>query len=161
MCFLFYFCIVFENLNQLTQQQCLEFRLSVCPSNRRWVVFAKSVGKQYLFDFITIFNIYFTVWGLDQSFQAAVLLQVLVREENPGILYRFNPPVNRDPLSSYAWHYTSWSRCSALCAGGDSFLSYSFSVCFYWHILQSFTRESGIERFSSKKRCGVHIHSDY
>ncbi|KAG5276444.1 hypothetical protein AALO_G00132100 [Alosa alosa] len=43
---------------------------------------------------------------------------VLVREENPGIVYRFNPPVSRDLLSGYAWHYTSWSRCSELCAGG-------------------------------------------
>lgn len=56
------------------------------------------------------------------------VLQVLVREENPGIHYRFNPPVNRDPLSSYAWHYTSWSRCSALCAGGNSFLSVMVSL---------------------------------
>uniref|UniRef100_A0A8C9XWX8 ADAM metallopeptidase with thrombospondin type 1 motif, 10 n=1 Tax=Sander lucioperca TaxID=283035 RepID=A0A8C9XWX8_SANLU len=43
---------------------------------------------------------------------------VLVREENPGIHYRFNPPLNREPLTGFAWHYNSWSRCSALCAGG-------------------------------------------
>ncbi|KAM9761762.1 A disintegrin and metalloproteinase with thrombospondin motifs 10 isoform 1-T1 [Menidia menidia] len=47
-----------------------------------------------------------------------LVVMVLVREENPGIHYRFNPPLNRDPLSSFGWHYTSWSRCSALCAGG-------------------------------------------
>ncbi|KAM3875996.1 A disintegrin and metalloproteinase with thrombospondin motifs 10 [Diretmus argenteus] len=47
-----------------------------------------------------------------------LIVMVLVREENPGIHYRFNPPVSRDPLSGYTWHYTSWSRCSALCAGG-------------------------------------------
>ncbi|XP_040897108.1 A disintegrin and metalloproteinase with thrombospondin motifs 10 [Toxotes jaculatrix] len=47
-----------------------------------------------------------------------LIVMVLVREENPGIHYRFNPPLNRDPLSGFAWHYTSWSRCSALCAGG-------------------------------------------
>uniref|UniRef100_A0A4W5RI36 ADAM metallopeptidase with thrombospondin type 1 motif, 10 n=1 Tax=Hucho hucho TaxID=62062 RepID=A0A4W5RI36_9TELE len=47
-----------------------------------------------------------------------LIVMVLVRDENPGIHYRFNPPVSRDPLSGYAWHYTSWSRCSALCAGG-------------------------------------------
>ncbi|XP_020354613.1 A disintegrin and metalloproteinase with thrombospondin motifs 10 isoform X1 [Oncorhynchus kisutch] len=47
-----------------------------------------------------------------------LIVMVLVRDENPGIHYRFNPPVNRDPLTGYAWHYTSWSRCSALCAGG-------------------------------------------
>lgn len=64
-----------------------------------------------------------SVWWPDQAVQFHCVLQVLVREENPGIHYRFNPPVNRDPLSSYAWHYTSWSRCSALCAGGNSFLS--------------------------------------
>uniref|UniRef100_A0A8C9T045 ADAM metallopeptidase with thrombospondin type 1 motif, 10 n=1 Tax=Scleropages formosus TaxID=113540 RepID=A0A8C9T045_SCLFO len=48
----------------------------------------------------------------------SLVVMVLVREPNPGIRYRFNPPVNRDALSGYAWHYTSWSRCSALCAGG-------------------------------------------
>ncbi|CAL8306758.1 unnamed protein product [Lota lota] len=47
-----------------------------------------------------------------------LVVMVLVREENPGIHFRFNPPVNRDALSGFAWHYTSWSRCSALCAGG-------------------------------------------
>lgn len=47
-----------------------------------------------------------------------LIVMVLVREDNPGIHYRFNPPINREPLSGYAWHYTSWSRCSALCAGG-------------------------------------------
>lgn len=47
-------------------------------------------------------------------------VQVLVREENPGIHYRFNPPLNRDPLTGFAWHYTSWSRCSSLCAGGET-----------------------------------------
>ncbi|XP_038138329.1 A disintegrin and metalloproteinase with thrombospondin motifs 10 isoform X2 [Cyprinodon tularosa] len=47
-------------------------------------------------------------------------LIVLLRlsEDNPGIHYRFNPPVSRDPMSGFAWQYTSWSRCSALCAGG-------------------------------------------
>lgn len=47
-------------------------------------------------------------------------VQVLVREENPGVHYRFNPPLNRDPLAGFAWHFTSWSRCSALCAGGTN-----------------------------------------
>lgn len=47
-----------------------------------------------------------------------LIVMVLVREDNPGIHYRFNPPINREPLSGYAWHYMSWSRCSALCAGG-------------------------------------------
>ncbi|KAG9351249.1 hypothetical protein JZ751_025141, partial [Albula glossodonta] len=47
-----------------------------------------------------------------------LIVMVLVREENPGIHYRFNPPVNRNTLSGYAWHYTAWARCSALCAGG-------------------------------------------
>ncbi|KAM9384737.1 A disintegrin and metalloproteinase with thrombospondin motifs 10 [Pholidichthys leucotaenia] len=47
-----------------------------------------------------------------------LIVMVLVREENPGIHYRFNPPLNRDPLNGFAWQYTSWSRCSALCAGG-------------------------------------------
>lgn len=82
------------------------------------------------------------VWSVS-SVQLCGVLQVLVREENPGILYRFNPPVNRDPLSSYAWHYTSWSRCSALCAGGDC-----FSVIVLVSVSMS---ERGIAKFSSKK----------
>uniref|UniRef100_A0A8C6MJH1 ADAM metallopeptidase with thrombospondin type 1 motif, 10 n=1 Tax=Nothobranchius furzeri TaxID=105023 RepID=A0A8C6MJH1_NOTFU len=48
----------------------------------------------------------------------SLIVMVLVREENPGIHFRFNPPISRDSLSGFAWHYTSWSRCSALCAGG-------------------------------------------
>uniref|UniRef100_H3CXS6 ADAM metallopeptidase with thrombospondin type 1 motif, 10 n=1 Tax=Tetraodon nigroviridis TaxID=99883 RepID=H3CXS6_TETNG len=48
----------------------------------------------------------------------SLIIMVLVREENPGVHYRFNPPLNRDPLAGFAWHFTSWSRCSALCAGG-------------------------------------------
>ncbi|KAG7279409.1 hypothetical protein CRUP_024228 [Coryphaenoides rupestris] len=47
-----------------------------------------------------------------------LIVMVLVREENPGVHFRFNPPVSRDTLSGFAWHYTSWSRCSTLCAGG-------------------------------------------
>ncbi|XP_027884392.1 A disintegrin and metalloproteinase with thrombospondin motifs 10 isoform X2 [Xiphophorus couchianus] len=47
-----------------------------------------------------------------------LVVMVLVREDNQGIHYRFNPPVSRDPMSGFAWQYTSWSRCSALCAGG-------------------------------------------
>ncbi|XP_048832964.1 A disintegrin and metalloproteinase with thrombospondin motifs 10 isoform X1 [Brienomyrus brachyistius] len=48
----------------------------------------------------------------------SLVVMVLVREPNPGIHYRFNPPMKHDALSGYAWHYTSWSRCSSLCAGG-------------------------------------------
>ncbi|KAI9517496.1 A disintegrin and metalloproteinase with thrombospondin motifs 6 [Dissostichus eleginoides] len=47
-----------------------------------------------------------------------LIVMVLVREENSGVHYRFNPPMNREPLTGFVWHYTSWSRCSALCAGG-------------------------------------------
>ncbi|KAF5890956.1 A disintegrin and metalloproteinase with thrombospondin motifs 10-like, partial [Clarias magur] len=47
-----------------------------------------------------------------------LVVMVLVREENQGIHYRFNPPVNRDTQSVFTWHSTSWSRCSVSCAGG-------------------------------------------
>ncbi|XP_062308696.1 A disintegrin and metalloproteinase with thrombospondin motifs 10 [Osmerus eperlanus] len=48
----------------------------------------------------------------------SLIIMVLVREDNPGIHYHFNPPVSRDLLSGYAWHYTSWAYCSSPCAGG-------------------------------------------
>ncbi|TSY41753.1 Unconventional myosin-If [Bagarius yarrelli] len=47
-----------------------------------------------------------------------LIVMVLVREENPGIHYRFNPPVNTDVQNIFTWHSTSWSRCSVSCAGG-------------------------------------------
>ncbi|XP_028855606.1 A disintegrin and metalloproteinase with thrombospondin motifs 10 isoform X3 [Denticeps clupeoides] len=47
-----------------------------------------------------------------------LIVMVLVKEENQGIHYRFNPPVSRDSQNGYAWFYTSWTRCSALCSGG-------------------------------------------
>ncbi|XP_035378070.1 A disintegrin and metalloproteinase with thrombospondin motifs 10 isoform X1 [Electrophorus electricus] len=48
----------------------------------------------------------------------SLVVMVLVREDNPGVHYRFHPPLNRDTLSGYTWHYTGWSRCSVTCAGG-------------------------------------------
>ncbi|XP_064186122.1 A disintegrin and metalloproteinase with thrombospondin motifs 10 [Anguilla rostrata] len=47
-----------------------------------------------------------------------LIVMVLVREANPGISFRFNPPMNRNALSGHVWQYAPWSRCSALCAGG-------------------------------------------
>lgn len=95
-------------------------------------------------------------------------VQVLVREENPGIHYRFNPPLNREPLTGFAWHYNSWSRCSALCAGGryslkapecfqqpgksfcnsDQWECFAYCFCFAWHLM--FLQERP-ERFELKK----------
>lgn len=46
-------------------------------------------------------------------------LQVLVRTEPQGIRYKFNAPVGRDGSSQYSWHYTPWTKCSVLCAGGE------------------------------------------
>ncbi|XP_041086125.1 A disintegrin and metalloproteinase with thrombospondin motifs 10 [Polyodon spathula] len=48
----------------------------------------------------------------------SIVVMVLVREENQGIRYRFNPPFSRETLTGSSWHYTAWSRCSAICAGG-------------------------------------------
>lgn len=45
--------------------------------------------------------------------------QVLVRTELQGIRYKFNAPVGRDGSSQYSWHYTPWTKCSVLCAGGE------------------------------------------
>uniref|UniRef100_A0A8C4TQW6 ADAM metallopeptidase with thrombospondin type 1 motif, 10 n=1 Tax=Erpetoichthys calabaricus TaxID=27687 RepID=A0A8C4TQW6_ERPCA len=47
-----------------------------------------------------------------------LIVMVLVREENQGIRYQFNPPVSNNSESAYSWQYAAWSRCSAVCAGG-------------------------------------------
>lgn len=46
-------------------------------------------------------------------------LQVLVRTELQGIRYKFNAPIGRDASNQYSWHYTPWTKCSVLCAGGE------------------------------------------
>lgn len=48
-----------------------------------------------------------------------VSLQVLVRTELQGIRYKFNAPISRDASNQYSWHYTPWTKCSVLCAGGE------------------------------------------
>ncbi|RLV90726.1 hypothetical protein DV515_00014342 [Chloebia gouldiae] len=49
-----------------------------------------------------------------------LFVMVLVRTEPQGIRYKFNAPVGRDGSSLYSWHYTPWTKCSVLCAGGLS-----------------------------------------
>lgn len=51
--------------------------------------------------------------------QPCVSLQVLVRTELQGIRYKFNAPISRDASNQYSWHYTPWTKCSVLCAGGE------------------------------------------
>lgn len=46
--------------------------------------------------------------------------QVLVRTELQGIRYKFNAPIGRDTSNQYSWHYTPWTKCSVLCAGGEA-----------------------------------------
>ncbi|NXM58986.1 ATS10 metalloproteinase, partial [Illadopsis cleaveri] len=52
-----------------------------------------------------------------------LFVMVLVRAEPQGIRYKFNAPVGRDGSSQYSWHYTPWSKCSVLCAGGSQIQS--------------------------------------
>uniref|UniRef100_A0A8C8RTK6 Peptidase M12B domain-containing protein n=1 Tax=Pelusios castaneus TaxID=367368 RepID=A0A8C8RTK6_9SAUR len=51
---------------------------------------------------------------------ATLIVMVLVRGAEPqGIRYKFNAPIARGSLTQYSWHYTPWTKCSAICAGGS------------------------------------------
>ncbi|NWT05708.1 ATS10 metalloproteinase, partial [Mionectes macconnelli] len=52
-----------------------------------------------------------------------LFVMVLVRTELQGIRYKFNAPVGRDGSNQYSWHYTPWTKCSVLCAGGSQIQS--------------------------------------
>uniref|UniRef100_A0A3B3CEV4 ADAM metallopeptidase with thrombospondin type 1 motif, 6 n=1 Tax=Oryzias melastigma TaxID=30732 RepID=A0A3B3CEV4_ORYME len=51
-----------------------------------------------------------------------LVVMVLLQEQNLGIRYKFNVPIQRtgsgDNEVGFAWHYLPWSECSATCAGG-------------------------------------------
>ncbi|XP_062340795.1 A disintegrin and metalloproteinase with thrombospondin motifs 6 [Osmerus eperlanus] len=52
-----------------------------------------------------------------------LVVMVLLQEQNLGIHYRFNIPIQRtgsgDNEVGFAWHPLPWSDCSATCAGGS------------------------------------------
>lgn len=52
------------------------------------------------------------------------LLQVLLQEQNLGIRYKFNVPIQRtgsgDNEVGFSWNHLPWSECSATCSGGRS-----------------------------------------
>ncbi|NXY74397.1 ATS10 metalloproteinase, partial [Glareola pratincola] len=52
-----------------------------------------------------------------------LFVMVLVRTELQGIRYKFNAPIGRDASNQYSWHYTPWTKCSVLCAGGNQIQS--------------------------------------
>uniref|UniRef100_A0A8C8ANP3 ADAM metallopeptidase with thrombospondin type 1 motif 10 n=1 Tax=Otus sunia TaxID=257818 RepID=A0A8C8ANP3_9STRI len=52
-----------------------------------------------------------------------LVVMVLVRTELQGIRYKFNAPIGRDASNQYSWHYTPWTKCSVLCAGGSQIQS--------------------------------------
>uniref|UniRef100_A0A8C3KIM1 ADAM metallopeptidase with thrombospondin type 1 motif 10 n=1 Tax=Calidris pygmaea TaxID=425635 RepID=A0A8C3KIM1_9CHAR len=49
-------------------------------------------------------------------------ITLFVMVELQGIRYKFNAPVGRDASNQYSWHYTPWTKCSVLCAGGEKTL---------------------------------------
>ncbi|KAL7992939.1 hypothetical protein Chor_017195 [Crotalus horridus] len=48
-----------------------------------------------------------------------LMVMVLVREELQRIRYKFNAPIVRNSMAQYLWQYVSWTKCSAICAGGS------------------------------------------
>ncbi|XP_008323759.1 A disintegrin and metalloproteinase with thrombospondin motifs 6 [Cynoglossus semilaevis] len=52
-----------------------------------------------------------------------LFVMVLLQEQNMGIRYKFNVPIQRtgsgDNEVGFSWHHLPWSECSATCAGGS------------------------------------------
>ncbi|XP_078144852.1 A disintegrin and metalloproteinase with thrombospondin motifs 6 [Centroberyx gerrardi] len=52
-----------------------------------------------------------------------LVVMVLLQEQNMGIRYKFNVPIQRtgsgDNEVGFSWHHLPWSECSATCAGGS------------------------------------------
>uniref|UniRef100_A0A8C2ET39 ADAM metallopeptidase with thrombospondin type 1 motif, 6 n=1 Tax=Cyprinus carpio TaxID=7962 RepID=A0A8C2ET39_CYPCA len=52
-----------------------------------------------------------------------LVVMVLLQEQNFGIHYKFNVPIQRtgsgDNEVGFSWHHLPWSECSATCAGGS------------------------------------------
>ncbi|XP_032395179.1 A disintegrin and metalloproteinase with thrombospondin motifs 6 isoform X2 [Etheostoma spectabile] len=52
-----------------------------------------------------------------------LIVMVLLQEQNLGIRYKFNVPIQRtgsgDNEVGFSWHHLPWSECSATCAGGS------------------------------------------
>ncbi|XP_067340253.1 A disintegrin and metalloproteinase with thrombospondin motifs 6 isoform X2 [Channa argus] len=52
-----------------------------------------------------------------------LVVMVLLQENNLGISYTFNVPIQRtgsgDNEVGFSWHHLPWSECSATCAGGS------------------------------------------
>lgn len=57
--------------------------------------------------------------------------QVLLQEQNLGIRYKFNVPIQRtgsgDNEVGFSWNHLPWSECSATCSGGMTTLE-TFSM---------------------------------
>lgn len=72
--------------------------------------------------FLLPINFYYESEKLSEPFCTLLLLQVLLQEENLGIRYRFNVPIQRTGSDGnevgFSWHHPPWSECSATCAGG-------------------------------------------
>nr|XP_057920932.1 A disintegrin and metalloproteinase with thrombospondin motifs 6 isoform X2 [Doryrhamphus excisus] len=52
-----------------------------------------------------------------------LVVMILLQEQNQGIHYRFNVPIQRtgsgDNEVGFSWYHQPWSECSATCAGGS------------------------------------------
>uniref|UniRef100_W5LNC5 ADAM metallopeptidase with thrombospondin type 1 motif 6 n=1 Tax=Astyanax mexicanus TaxID=7994 RepID=W5LNC5_ASTMX len=52
-----------------------------------------------------------------------LVVMVLLQEQNQGIRYKFNVPIQRtgsgDNEVGFSWHHLPWSECSSTCAGGS------------------------------------------
>lgn len=97
------------------------------PSFCEWINNQKEKHNFPKFDNSTLLNVRYSHCYCSFSvlnFCLLLPLQVLLQEQNLGIRYKFNVPIQHtgsgDNEVGFSWHHLPWSECSSTCAGGKS-----------------------------------------